>query len=146
MAILTRRAPAAANYSGNVGLVVMENGATAGECILAGAATSAVTGAALIAAGNRPLGVIISAENALGGAVTIAGPGEFAYALFTGVIAKEAGDQLMSDANSQCVLAAVAGGNTVVHSIGRYVPMTDVATQAGGLHRILVTCEVAVLA
>ena len=145
MAVIIRRAPAAANYTAQVGRIVRE-GAAAGECVLAGAAATGATGADLLATTQRPLGVIVYADDSLGGAVTIAGPGEMAWALFTGVLAYTAGDMLMSDAASQCIAAAVGGGNTQVYSVGRYVGEGEAATQAGGAHRILVTCEPVTLA
>ena len=145
MATFTRRAPAAANYTAQVGRIVRE-GAAAGECVLAGAAAAAASGALLLATTQRPLGVIVYADDSLGGDVTIAGPGELAWAIFDGILAYTGGDALMSDAASEVVAAAVAGPNTHVYSVGRYLGEGEAATQAGGLHRILVTCEALALA
>jgi len=87
----TRNAPAAANYAANVGLVVKE-GAAAGECVLAGAAVATSAG--------RPLGVIIAADNELGGKVTIVCHGH-TFVKAGATLTPQTHTLLYSDANSQ---------------------------------------------
>jgi len=95
---ISRRAPAAANYATKIGYVV-EDHTVAGECVLNGASAAGED--------SRPLGVIVEAENRLGGLCTICVLGP-AFAIFGGVVTKGTHSIVKSDADSKLVAAADA--------------------------------------
>lgn len=123
---ITRRAPAAANYSGNEGLAVLDH-TVAGECILAGAAAAGEN--------KRPLGIIVSAENKVGGECTICVFGE-CFGIAGGVITKGTHTIVKTDADSKLIAAADADA---VWNVG-FVMFEDneAAAAAGGMYRFFV--------
>lgn len=126
--ILKRRAPAAVNpvtaaYKGHV---VIEN-AVAGECVISGAAgnTSAV----------RPLGVVVSAEDRLGGSLGICWSGAVDFTNGAAVLTKGTNTTLASDAAGTLVTSAVGAG---VWTVGTWLPEGEITVAAGATATMLV--------
>ena len=123
---ISRRAPAAANYGAKVGFVVKDH-TVAGECILAGAAAAGENA--------KPLGVIVEAEDRLGGLCTITIFGT-AYFFAGGVITKGTHTILKTDAASELVAAADADA---VWTTGFVLFEGETAAAAdGGMYRMFV--------
>jgi len=111
---VTYRAGAGVNPAAWVGLIVVET-AVAGVCAVSGAAAAGVI--------NRPIGVVVAAENQLNGAVTICGSGECTVTIgAAGALALATDTMIGSDAAGAGTPIAQAGaGVQGVWAVGSWL-------------------------
>jgi hypothetical protein len=130
--IIYRQAAAAVNPSaaGWKGRVVVENG-VALECALSGAAAGTEA--------DRPLGIVVSAENRLGGRVAICMHG-ICTGLVGGVaLTKGAQTTVASDINGALV-TSVPGA--AVWTVGAWIPEAETTAAIGADARIFVNIAI----
>lgn len=128
--LMTFRAPAASNYATSVGLVVNLTAVATGE-----ARCTLLTGASDDTLSNAVLGVIVAADNANGGAVTVCVGGP-CKAMAGAAITPGTDVLLMVDGNSK-VIPATDGNMTVGRFLGKQVAASgdfvDIFVQPGNL-------------
>lgn len=128
--IQTFRAPAASNYATSVGLVVNLTAVATGQ-----ARATLLTGASDDTLSNAVLGVIVAADNANGGAVSVCTSGP-CRAMAGAAITPGTDVFLMVDGNSK-VIPATDGNMTVGRFLGKQVAASgdfiEIFVQPGNL-------------